>query len=50
MKYTNKKWDHAVGSDAYRDNWERIFGKKGPEPVPDEEFEDDEADASREEA
>lgn len=32
--YTKKTFSVAVGSDSYRDNWERVFGKK-PEPKPE---------------
>lgn len=30
--YTKKTFSVAVGSDAYRDNWERVFGKKQEAP------------------
>lgn len=32
MKYGDKSFSVAVGSDAYRDNWERVFGKKQAAP------------------
>lgn len=33
--YTKPKFSVAVGSDAYRENWERTFGKKEePKPEP----------------
>lgn len=32
MDYQNKKFSVPVGTDAYRDGWERVFGKKEPPP------------------
>lgn len=34
-KYLNDKFSVNVGSEAYRDGWERVFGKKDPEPLCD---------------
>lgn len=36
MKYGEKKFTVAVGSEAYRENWERAFGKKPQETEPRE--------------
>jgi len=34
MKYTLKKFVVGYGSQKYRDNWERMFGKKEEEECP----------------
>jgi hypothetical protein len=28
MRYLEKSFQHSVGSESYREGWERIFGKK----------------------
>lgn len=36
MKYTSKTFSVPVEGDAYREGWERIFGKKDPPDSPRE--------------
>lgn len=31
--YTKKSFTVSLGSDAYRDNWDRVFGKKQEQAV-----------------
>lgn len=33
MDYTKKKFSISVGSDNYRENWDRVFGKKESTPA-----------------
>lgn len=36
MDYQNKKFSVSVGGDAYRDGWDRIFGKDAVADAPSE--------------